>query len=150
MFEGAVENLDHPLWEIVQVSRKWSARLVQGLKESKSEQPIASPCVLRETTDTILQNIVVAHVGDIFVGVKGIAAMQRVKDSLVTRFTIKNLAEATFYMGYHIEKDRGENILKIHPDLYLQTSIGMFNVSKTSKYPASPESNDKVSLLDFL
>lgn len=46
------------------------------------------------------------HVDDTLVGTKGIAAMQRFKDSLATNFTMMGLGKAIFFKG-------GEKILNL-------------------------------------
>lgn len=102
---------------------------------------MVDPYVPWKTAYRMLKAIAVVYVDDNLGEAKGTIGMQRFKDSLATTLI--------FYMGCHIQRDRGEKVLKANQPVYLKTIVDRFNVSTTSKLLASTKSEEKVPLLNF-
>lgn len=62
-------------------------------------------------------------------------AMNQFKKQLATKFSIKDLGEASFYMACIIRCDRIKKILAVDQHVYLKIIVDIFNVEKTSKLP---------------
>lgn len=92
---------------------------------------MADPCASRKSTDGTLEVVVVVRVDNILVGTWGQAAMENFKDSLATKFKLKEVGEATLFRGCHIQRDRAETRLKVDQQVYLNNIVDRFNVSKT-------------------
>ena len=52
-------------------------------------------------------------------------------------FKTKDLSEASYYMCYHITRDRAKRELKFDQHLYAQTITERFGIDKTAMVPAT-------------
>lgn len=75
--------------------------------------------------------------GRILVASTGKVAMEQFALDLSSRFNIKDLGEAEYYMGYHIFRDRLDKKPRLDQHLYAQAIADRFKVDKTSTIPAT-------------
>ena len=102
----AVEKLNKAIYDLVQVGRCWNMRLTNDLKTLGFEQSRVDPCVFRKFVAGKMEVILVVHLDDLLALTVTKEAMEIFVGQLHSTFKIKDLGEASYYMGCHITRDR--------------------------------------------
>ena len=111
IFPGAVGRLNKALYGTVQGARCWNRELSKSLGTRRFEQSKADPCVLRKVVDGEAVVVIVVHVDDLLVcHPKDEEEMEQFVKDLSELFAIKDLGEASDYMGCHISRDNEEMV----------------------------------------
>ena len=114
-------------------SKTFSAELaVRGF-----EQCQAGPCVFRRILRGKVVVIIMAYVDDLLVASETKHDEEQAINDLRSCFTIKDVGEAGFYLGYRITRDRDAGTLKLDQYNHVRTIASKFNVEKTSTTPAA-------------
>ena len=101
---------------------------------------MTDPCVFHLIWEGKVVLILTVHVDDMAVGGTGV----EVDKLLVTRdtdFTTNNLRELSFFTGYCIIQDTENGVLKLNQKKFVETLDKRFDVTTTTRYPASPSAN---------
>ena len=101
------------------------------------EQSKVNPCVSRKIIDGEVEMVVVVHVKDILPHVKDQATMERFAAELGSKFTLKGMGDAKYYIGYHIRRDSKARGLKLDQHLHVKSAVEMFGVEKATRIPVS-------------
>ena len=110
-------------------------RVTNDLKMLGFEQSQANPCVFRTFVAGEMEAIVVVHVDQpLALAVKNEAIEIFVRELRAT-FKIKDLGEASYFVGRHITRDRAEKKLKFERYLYTRTIPERFVIDKTAMVP---------------
>jgi hypothetical protein len=101
------------------------------------EQAKPDPCVVREVVHEA-EMVVVVHVNDILAHSKDQATMDRFAAELGHKFKLKDMmSEAGYYMGCHIARNRKVYELKLDQDLYVESMVKRFDMTKATKIPVA-------------
>ena len=76
--------------------------------------------------------VVVVHVDDILAHAKDHATMKSFAAEFGKKFKLKDMGNASYYMGCHIARDRKARELKLDQHLYVKSMVVKFGVEKTS------------------
>ena len=96
--------LNKAIYELVQVGRYWSNTFCDDMTAIGFEQSKVNPCVSRKIIDGEVEMVVVVRVEDILAHVKDQATMERFAAELGSKFTLKGMSDAKYYIGYHIRR----------------------------------------------
>ena len=84
----------------------WFLKFADGIKAKGFEQSQADPCVLKRIVDGKVVTAIVVYIDDILLASKTKEDEGRTLSDLISRFKIKDLGEAEFYLGCHITRNR--------------------------------------------
>lgn len=79
-------------------------------------------------------------------GTKGMWTMQRFKDALTAKFSIKDIGEVYLHKGCRIHRDTPENILKANQRVYPKTVVDRFSACNVIKLLAFSDPKHKITL----
>ena len=82
--------------------------------------------------------IIVVYVDDLLVVTATKRDEAQAMEDLRFCFPIKDLGEASYYLGCHITRDRQAGTLKLDQHRYIQTVARRFDIKKTSVIPSAP------------
>ena len=99
---------------------------------------VSCPCVFRKSIAGNMKAILVVHVDDLLVLTVIKEAVETFVGELRSTLKIKDLGEASYYMGRHIPQDRVKQKLKFDQYLHARTITERFGVSKTAIVPSTP------------
>ena len=93
--------------------------------------------MFRKVVDGEAEMLVVVHVDDILAHAKDQAAVDRFAAELGQKFKLKDMADAGYFMGCHITRNRRARELNFDQHLYVESMVKRFDVKKAFKIPAA-------------
>ena len=81
--------------------------------------------------------VVVEHVGDILAYSKDKETMDRFAAELGRKFKLKDMGDAKYYMGCHINRNWKAREFKLDQHLYVEMVAGTYGIKKESRIPAA-------------
>ena len=112
-------------------------RLANNMNTLEFKQARADPCVFRKFVAGKMKVILVVHVHDFLALIVTKEAMETFVGELRSTFEIKDLGEASYYMGCQITRDQAKKELKFDQHPYARTITKQFGIDKTAMVPAT-------------
>ena len=136
-FPDAVVNLNKAIYGLAQAERGWNTRLTNDLKTLRFEHSRADPFVFRKFIAGKMEAILMVQVDDLLALTVTRKAMETFVGEVRSTFKVKDLGEASYYMGCHITRDRAKKELKFDQLLYARAITERFGIDKTAMVPAT-------------
>ena len=139
--KGGEKNLvckpKRSLYGLKQSSRCWNTVFKEYMESTNFKQCTADPCIFIRSEGTDL-TIISVYVDDLIIITKTPEMMRRIKDSLATRFKMKDLGKLHYCLGITVEYDEEKKCLWMHQRQYIQSLLERYGLSqaKTSTTPA--------------
>lgn len=102
---------------LVQACRCWNMKLTDDLKMLGFEQSHANPYVFRKFVTGELVAMLAVHVDDILALTTTKEFMEAFVGDLCSKYKIKDLREASYYVGYYITRNREKKEMKFDQHL---------------------------------
>ncbi|KXZ45879.1 hypothetical protein GPECTOR_49g463 [Gonium pectorale] len=122
-------RLNKALYGLRQASRTWYERLrselkAMGFKPSESDPGLF---VKEEDGDRVF---LLVYVDDLLIAAMKLETVAQIKSRLMSKFEIRDLGEARFFLGYEIERDRAARTLKLSQKRYAETVLAKFGMEQ--------------------
>ncbi|KAL0413889.1 UNVERIFIED_CONTAM: Retrovirus-related Pol polyprotein from transposon RE1 [Sesamum radiatum] len=101
---GMVCKLERSLYGLKQASRQWNVEFKRSLQKYGFSQLGHNHCLFTKTTDTGLMALLV-YVDDVLISGPSLSNIQGVKAYLHELFTIKDIGNARYFLGFEIARD---------------------------------------------
>ncbi|CAN0472465.1 unnamed protein product [Ascophyllum nodosum] len=132
-----VGRLQKAMYGLMHAGLLWSKKFGGELISKGFERSQADPCVFRRKHLGKVVVIIVVYVDDLLVLSETKQDEHQALEDLRSSFPIKDLGEVSYYLGYHITRDRKARTVRFDQQRYAQTVAERFEVWKTSVIPIS-------------
>ena len=135
--EDLVCKLRKSLYGLKQSSRCWNTVFKEHMESIDFRQCTADPCIFVKNEESDV-TIVAVYVDDLIIIAKTDETMKKVKESLATRFKMKDLGKIHYCLGINIEYDEEKKQLWMHQKQYIESLLNKYGLSqvKTCTTPA--------------
>jgi hypothetical protein len=89
-------------------------------------------CVYKKVSGSTVAFLVL-YVDDIFLIRNNVPFLNKVKDYLKSKFSMKDLGEAAYILGIKIYRDRTRRLIGLSQDTYLDKVVKMFHMENSKK-----------------
>ena len=128
---GSLDHVCHlkkSLYGLKQSARSWNNTFTQALVEIGFKPSPADPCLFtRGSNETLI--ILLVYVDDLLVASISTDLIGEVRSLIAARFSIKDLGELRFFLGFQIERNRHTRELWISQRKYIQDVLARFNMT---------------------
>ena len=125
--EHLVCKLKKSLYGLKQSPRCWNKAFTDYLESIGFKESGADSCVFVRTTDDV--TIVAVYMDDLILLAKTTGEMQEVKDSLSSRFKMKDLGKLHYCLGISIVHDEYKKCLWMHQQQYIKNMLEKYGLS---------------------
>ena len=125
------------MYGLVHAGLLWSQKFGSELEAKGFQRSEADPCVFRRILHGTVVVVIVVYVDDLLVASATKHDEEQAVRDLRSCFSIKDLGEASYYLGCHITRDRNAGTLKFDQRQYIRTVAERFGVTKTSAIPSA-------------
>ena len=125
--EHLVCRLKRSLYGLKQSPRCWNTAFTDYLESISLVQSEADPCVFVGTVDTV--TVVAVYVDDLVLIAKTTNELQKVKDSLSSRFKMKDMGKIHYCLGISIEQDEERKCLRMHQKQYIENMLEKYRLT---------------------
>ena len=125
--EHLVCRLKRSLYGLKQSPRCWNTAFTDYLESISLVQREADPCVFVGTVDTV--TVVAVYVDDLVLIAKTTNELQKVKDSLSSRFKMKDMGKIHYCLGISIEQDEERKCLRMHQKQYIENMLEKYHLT---------------------
>ena len=125
--EHLVCRLKRSLYGLKQSPRCWNTAFTDYLESISLVQSEADPCVFVGTVDTV--TVVAVYVDDLVLIAKTTNELQKVKDSLSSRFKMKDMGKIHYCLGISIEQDEERKCLTMHQKQYIENMLEKYRLT---------------------
>ncbi|KAI3649368.1 hypothetical protein MP228_005777, partial [Amoeboaphelidium protococcarum] len=105
----------------------------------------ADHCLFYRKEDDAL---ILAHVDDMLLGIKGIDQAQKLKKDIASMIEITDLGPASYFLGLHIERDRQAKTILLHQHRFIAELLEDYQMSLVKPAPTPMDSTVSLSLQD--
>ena len=135
---GKACKLQRSIYGLKQASRSWNTRFDATVKEFGFAQNEDDPCIYRKDNGGVLIFLVL-YVDDILIMGSNIQMLKSVKEWLSSKFSMKDLGDASYILGVKIYRDRSKRMLGLSQAKYIDTVLKRFSMerSKSGLIPAN-------------
>jgi hypothetical protein len=128
---GRVFRLNKALYGLKQAGRQWSIKLGAELARLGFSPSGADPSLyIRRGADGSIVYMLV-HVDDILVAASDFSVMQQVISQLGSVFTLRDLGDASYYLGMEIVRNRQARTVKLSQQRYVLDLVQRFGLDST-------------------
>ncbi|KAG8482959.1 hypothetical protein CXB51_022006 [Gossypium anomalum] len=135
----------------------------EGFVNPKDAGKIYEPCVYKKVSGSII-TFLVLYVDDILIMGNNIPTLQSIKTWLGSRFSMKDLGEATYILGVKIYRDRSKRLLGLSQGTYIDKVLKRFNMEESKRgllpmrhgislpkemYPSTPQERERMSKIPY-
>lgn len=139
---GKVLKLQKSLYGLKQSPRMWNKKLTDEFKKIGLVQSKYDPCIYHQYKEGKIM-LVALYVDDILFFSNDPTMMREVKDKLKSTFLMKDLGEASLFLGIHLEKD--ENGFYINQERYIKNLLEKYNMSECKPISTPMDVNEKLT-----
>ena len=125
--EHLVCRLKRSLYGLKQSPRCWNTAFTDYLESISLVQSEADPCVFVGTVDTV--TVVAVYVDDLVLIAKTTNELQKVKDSLTSRFKMKDMGKIHYCLGISIKQDEERKCLRMHQKQYIENMLEKYHLT---------------------
>ena len=135
---GKACKLQRSIYGLKQASRSWNTRFDTTVKDFGFVQNEDDPCIYRRDDKGILVFLVL-YVDDILIMGSNTEMLKSVKEWLSSKFSMKDLGDASYILGVKIYRDRSKRMLGLSQAKYIDTVLKRFSMvnSKGGMIPAN-------------
>ena len=137
--EKEVCKLKRSLYGLKQSPRCWNMAFKKHMKSINFKLSTADPCIFvrKEKTGEVL--IIAVYIDDLIVVAKTDKRMQEIKESLSSKFKMKDLGRLHHCLGITVEYDNSGSCLWLHQKPYISYMLDKFGLAqaKTVSTPAN-------------
>ena len=132
-------KLKKSLYGLKQSPRCWNKAFKEHMESVGFKQGAADPCIYVKTEGTKELTIVAVYVDDLIIASKTNKAMEETKESLASKFKMKDLGKLNHCLGMIAEFNEANNCLWLHQKPYIEAMLEKFGLSqaKTVSTPAN-------------
>ncbi|KAI3646031.1 hypothetical protein MP228_008959 [Amoeboaphelidium protococcarum] len=130
-------KLHKTLYGLKQAASEWYSHLSKCLAKIGFVPTASDPCFFHRESDDAL---ILAHVDDMLLGIKGADAMKALKQQIKAMLDITDCGEAKFFLGLHLERNRKEKTVLMHQHQFIAELLDQCEMSfaKPSSIPMDP------------
>ena len=136
---GKACKLQRSIYGLKQASRRWNTHFDATVKNFGFVQNEDDPCIYRRDDKGILVFLVL-YVDDILIMGSNIHMLKSVKEWLSSKFSVKDLGDASYILGVKIYRDRSKRMLGLSQAKYIDTVLKRFSMDN-SKGGMIPSNN---------
>ena len=131
-------KLQRSIYVLKQASRSWNTRFDTTVKDFGFVQNEDDPCIYRRDDKGIIVFLVL-YMDDILIMGSNIQMLKSVKEWMSSKFSMKDLGDASYILGVRIYRDRSKRMLGLSQAKYIDTVLKMFSMdnSKGGMIPAN-------------
>ncbi|KAI3644889.1 hypothetical protein MP228_011053 [Amoeboaphelidium protococcarum] len=133
------------LYGLKQAAAEWYNHLMQCLAQLGFVPTEADHCLFYRKEDDAL---ILAHVDDMLLGIKGIDQAQKLKKDIASMIEITDLGPASYFLGLHIERDRQAKTILLHQHRFIAELLKDYQMSLVKPAPTPMDSTVSLSLQD--
>ncbi|KAI3646834.1 hypothetical protein MP228_009762 [Amoeboaphelidium protococcarum] len=133
------------LYGLKQAAAEWYNHLMQCLAQPGFVPTEADHCLFYRKEDDAL---ILAHVDDMLLGIKGIDQAQKLKKDIASMIEITDLGPASYFLGLHIERDRQAKTILLHQHRFIAELLEDYQMSLVKPAPTPMDSTVSLSLQD--
>ena len=130
--EQKVCKLQRSIYGLKQASRSWNIRFDTTIKEFDFVKNPEEPCIYKKVSGSAV-TFLILYVDDILLIGNDVGMLQSTKAWLSTRFSMKDLGEASYVLGIRIHRDRSRKLLGLSQSLYIDTVMKRFSMEESKK-----------------
>ncbi|KAI3635416.1 hypothetical protein MIR68_006550 [Amoeboaphelidium protococcarum] len=125
------------LYGLKQAAAEWYKHLCSCLQQLGFLPTASDPCFFHRQSDDAM---VLAHVDDMLLGVKGVVAMKSLKEQIKSMLDITDCGQANFFLGLHLERNRLDRTILMHQHQFIAELLEQSDMSycKPSTIPMEP------------
>src|ERR1700733_3648096 len=139
---GKTCRLKKSIYGLKQASRAWNKKLDKLLKELRFAQSNFDTCIYynRENGKIL---IIAVYVDDLLILSNNKKEKQNLKADLMKRLKMKDLGEAHYCVGIHIQRDRDAGTISLDQEKYIEQVLNRFNMNECNgvSTPLDPNQN---------
>ena len=137
---GKTCRLKKSIYGLKQASRAWNKKLDKLLKELGFVQSNFDTCIYyRCENGKIL--IIAVYVDDLLILSNNKGEKQNLKADLMKRLKMKDLGEAHYCVGIHIQRDRDTGTISLDQEKYIEQVLNRFNMTECNGVSTPLDSN---------
>ena len=125
-------KLQRSIYGLKQASRSWNKRFDDEVKRLGFVQSKEEPCVYKMVSGSYVLFLVL-YVDDILLIGNFIPLMEQTKSSLKDIFSMKDLGEAQYILGFKICRDRSRKLIGLSQRTYIDKVLKRFNMQNSKK-----------------
>ena len=125
--ENLVCKLQKSLYGLKQSPRCWNTAFQEYMEVIQFKQSTADPCIYVKMTDAIA--ILAVYVDDLIVMASTLEEMQQIRETLKSRFQMKDLGKLHYCLGISIEQDEERKCLWLHQKQYILNMLEKYSLS---------------------
>ncbi|GJV37634.1 retrotransposon protein, putative, ty1-copia subclass, partial [Tanacetum coccineum] len=123
-------KLQRSIYGLKQTSRIWNKRFDEEIKRFDFDQNLDEPCVYQKASGSNVAFLFL-YVDDIIIMGNHIPSVQSVKDYLRKCFAMKDLWEASFFLGIKIYRDRSKRLIRLCQNAYMDKIIKRYKMDNS-------------------
>ncbi|GJV90732.1 retrotransposon protein, putative, ty1-copia subclass [Tanacetum coccineum] len=125
-------KLQRSIYGLKQASKSWNKRFDVDIKKISFTQNPNEPCVYLKASRSSVAFLIL-YVDDILLMGNNITMLQEVKSWLCKCFSMKDLGEAAYILGFKIIRDRSERLIALSQSAYLEKILKKFRMENSKK-----------------
>ncbi len=125
-------KLQRSIYGLKQASRSWNLRFDKVIKEFGFVQTFGESCVYKKVSGSSV-SFLVLYVDDILLIGNDVELLKSVKSYLNSKFSMKDLGEASYVLGIKIYRDRSRRLIGLSQSTYLDKILKKFKMDTSKK-----------------
>src|SRR3954462_6414138 len=132
-------KLQRSIYGLKQASRSWNLRFDEVIKEFGFVQTYGEACLYKKVSGRSVAFLIL-YVDDILLIGNDIDLLNSVKSYLNSKFSMKDLGEASYILGINIYRDRSRRLIGLSQSTYLEKFLKRFGMEDSKKgfFPMLP------------
>ena len=125
-------KLQLSIYGLKQASRSWNLRFDEVIKEFGFVQTYGEACIYKKVSGSNVAFLIL-YVDDILLIGNDIDLLNSVKSYLNSKFSMKDLGEASYILGIKIYRDRSRRLIGLSQSTYLDKILKKFKMDESKK-----------------
>src|ERR1043165_4987933 len=121
-------RLNKSIYGLKQASRAWNKKLDKLLKDLGFVQSNFDTCIYYKSENGKIL-IIAVYVDDLLIFSNNKKEKQKLKADLMKRLKMKDLGEAHYCVGIHIQRDRDKGTVSLDQEKYIEEMLNRFNMN---------------------
>ena len=118
-------KLQRSIYGLKQASRSWNLRFDEVIEEFGFVQTYGEACIYKKVSGSNVA-FMISYVDDILLIGNDIDLLNSVKSYLNSKFSMKDLGEASYILGIKIYRDRSRRLIGLSQSTYLDKILKKF------------------------
>ena len=129
---GKICKLQRSIYGLKQASRSWNRRFDEVVKEFGFIKNFEEACVYKKESGSAVAFLIL-YVDDILLIGNDVPFLNKVKDYLNSKFSMKDLGEAAYILGIKIYRDRSRRLIGLSQGTYIDKVVRRFHMEESKK-----------------